>query len=651
MGSHRNKFAAVLVALAALAAGCTKASPPDDSGLELLALDAVNPAIVVPGSAIVVNGSSFVDQPWGTTRLRLRGSHAGAEVDVAVAARFVDFDRLEVVADDLFAGLGGAGQFEGEAIVEVESGVDGETYATDPLIIDLSLRDQLQPQLDSVQTGGLIFVNDPIAVQGSGLLLGGGEGTTYAVLQGCFTLEGGGSCVSLGPVEVPVVPEGPFDRARGHFAFAPAIAGIRPGSFEGTVMLRNRHAGGATVASSQATVAYDMLRPTVFSVSPTSASLGQYVDITGGGFVGGTGDQLTLVQLQGTFTPTGGSQGAPVDLLLVPEFVAGPRIRYVINEDDALAQAIDLRTQTGTFVGDLTPITEYGGDQVIGDPAQVTLAIAPVKQVVYFNFRPSYVESLRHFGLRAVDTLVRERVVAVVERDYATVNLEVRTSPPTDYALYAQVDISGPDPNGLGLLGYDNTPGKDTENQRLYDRIGGVNAQTQEDGYPGYGGVFIESLFAFSPNPGGYASSIAGADAAFDAIFDATRPDRGGQRVRASDLSGGVPRLTSSEVCPAATRSEEIACAVFVLGSLIGTTVTHEIGHSVGLANPYGEGFHNLGDGEGRIMDSGSDRPFAERAELFGQGPGLFCDEEYDYLRQILPAPEPADPTPRPSCF
>ena len=50
------------------------------------------------------------------------------------------------------------------------------------------------------------------------------------------------------------------------------------------------------------------------------------------------------------------------------------------------------------------------------------------------------------------------------------------------------------DPNGLGLFGYDNTPGKDDGNTRLYDKLGGLNAQTQQDGYPGYGGVFLESI-------------------------------------------------------------------------------------------------------------------------------------------------------------
>ena len=54
---------------------------------------------------------------------------------------------------------------------------------------------------------------------------------------------------------------------------------------------------------------------------------------------------------------------------------------------------------------------------------------------------------------------------------YAGVGLELRTDP-DDYSLYAQVDLTGFDPNGIGLMGYDNTPGKDSGNERLYDRIG-----------------------------------------------------------------------------------------------------------------------------------------------------------------------------------
>ena len=87
------------------------------------------------------------------------------------------------------------------------------------------------------------------------------------------------------------------------------------------------------------------------------------------------------------------------------------------------------------------------------------------------------------------------------------------------------------------------------------------------------------------------------------------------------------------------------------MGNLVGGTLSHEIGHSLGLANPYADGFHDAGDAPNRLMDAGGDRPFLERAELLGQGPGVFCDDEYAYLRQIMPSNSPPDNSPRPSCF
>ena len=79
--------------------------------------------------------------------------------------------------------------------------------------------------------------------------------------------------------------------------------------------------------------------------------------------------------------------------------------------------------------------------------------------------------------------------------------------------------------------------------------------------------------------------------------------------------------------------------------------MTHEAGHSLGLANPYGDGFHDAGDLANRLMESGGDRPFEERAELGGWGPGRFCDTEYVYLQTILPGATAKDPhIPRPPC-
>jgi hypothetical protein len=644
------------IVLALALAGCPAEPQPRmlDTALVDLALHDVQPGVVTVGTQIVVTGDSFVDDPWGTSRLRLTGmatTAVGTEhpVDVRIAARFRDFQRLDAVVDaGTLEELGGDGsRFSGTARVEVDSAVDGSLYRSSSIEIELDLHEQLTPRLDMVQPEGIVFPNDPIAIAGDGLLLSG-EGETVAELDGCFVYEGGGECVELPLVEVPVVSAGPYTRTAGAFAFMPRIAGLLPGRFEGQVRLRNHHADGEVTESEALPGAWEQVPPILYGASTDRASLGQYVVLDGAGFVGaGEGD--TLLHFAGTYTPDSSGSAVPVEVVLLPEFVDGHTVRYVVNDDDAIGQLLDVRFESGAFSGAFTPEIAWGAQSVLGSPAEFTFRIEPVKQVVYLDFRPSYVESLRHFGLRAVDQKIRERVVDVMRRDYATIGVEVRTEVPEDFALYAHVEIAGPDPNGLGLLGYDNTNGKDVENVRLYDRIGGANALTQEDGYPGYGGVFLESLFGYSSDPGGFAEPLS-PEPTFDALFDEFRPDRGGTPVSSADVADGVPALSGGDSCPTdGDRRLKVACAIWAMGSMVGSTVSHEVGHSVGLADPYGPLFHNSGDEDDRLMDA--DRPFTERAEIAGDGPSVFCADEYEYLRAILPTAEPHDPTPRPSCF
>ena len=641
----------MFAAFAASALAACGTPDPVDVGLAGLALTELEPGLVITGTTIAITGASFVDESWGDSVLRLRGTLSGRAVDVAIATHFVDYDHLTADVDAAAINTLGAGaeveHFVGDATVEVVSVENGATYQTAPLAVAVDVAAELTPEVTSVQTGGVLFANDPVEIEGRNLLLGGGEGQTVAIVSGCFQATGAATCTTVGTETLAVTPATPFSRTRATFRFGPAIAGIRSGRFRGDVTIENRHAGGVTITAAAVPVAYDLVTAQIFSVTPARASLGQYVIIAGGGFVGGEVRAATEVRLQGTFTPTGAPQGGPVDLLLIPEYESGNRVRYVLSTDDALGQAIDLRAVTGTFVGTIRPLISYGGQQVVGPPRNVTLGIDPVKQVVHLDFRPSFVESLRRFGLRAVDDAVRARVVAVVRAAYPGINIDFRTDVPTDFALYSSVELHGPDPNGQGLFGYDNTPGKDSGNTRLYDRLGGVNAMTQQDGFAGYGGVFIESLMGFSLHPA-LGTSLPGADPLFDQIFDPFRPDCGSIIV-AADLAGGLLDVEGTS-CPAGDRKTRVACAVWTMGNLIGGTLAHELGHSLGLANPFGEGFHDDGDEPDRLMDSGGDRPFAERAQLLGLGPGRFCAEEYEYLRMILPTSVPADTTPRPRC-
>ena len=646
-----------VIAAALVAGGCGTALGPDP-GLEGLAVTKVAPGTVIPGTKIVVSGASFVAQQWGTATLRLVGQAGGRAVDLAWPATFVDFDTMHVAID---AGdidqIGGDVDFSGKATIEVIATSDGETYASRALDTTLSFRELVAPTVSGLESGGVIFVNDQIQVDGDGFLLGGDEGSTIARIRGCFTLDTGGSCRPLPTVEVPLTPTDPLARNVASFPFAPKIAGIRPGTFTGTVQIINQQTAQPPIEADPLSATYDMVTPQVFSLcvgdpcaAPVSASLGQYVFVKGGGFVGGEAGALTELELTGTFTRTGGGS-APANLSLIPEFVEGRVVRYVLNTDDDLGQTLDLRADTGTFTGTIRPVISYGPDRVSGASTSVTLQIAPVKQVVFLDFRPTYVEGLRDFGLRAVDNKIRRRIIDVCEETYGGVNIEFRTSAPTDFALYTHVELTGVDPNNMGLFGYDNTPGKDNGNQRLYDRLGGVNAATQQDGYAGFGGVFLRSLMGFSKHPGSFAQSVPGADRVFDKVFDPFRADQDGQPVTSADLAGDLPVPTSGSGCPASDRRGQVQCAIWVLGNLVGGTLAHEIGHSLGLANPYAEGFHNAGDEPNRLMDSGGDRPFLERAVLEGQGPGVFCDEEYAYLRMILPSSSPEPRGTRPGCF
>jgi hypothetical protein len=645
------RFALVSAACLATAVAACASSAVPDPGLEGLALSSVKPGTAVPGTKLVVTGASFVDVQWGTGTLHLSGTAAGRNVDVQWPAKFVDFGTMTVALDaNDIDQIGGDVDFTGNATVEFLATSDNKTYKSDPLAVNLSFRKQLTPT-PSMIVDGVIFVNDEIEVDGDGFLLGGDEGTTVARIAGCFQPDGGGACAPIAQQDIAMVPIDPFSRQKAQFPFSPKIAGIKPGTFTGTVTIVNHQTMAGEVAAAATNTTFTMVTSQVFSVDPPAASLGQYVFVHGGGFVGGDPGALTQVTLQGTFSKNGASP-VPVQMTLIPEFVEGRLVRYVINTDDALGHALDLRKDTGHFTGTITPIVSYGPDTVNGVSSQASFDIAAVKQVVYLNYEPAYVEELRDFGLRAVDPQIRQRILAACREAYKGVNIEFRSDPVTDFALFSNVDLVGVDPNNMGLFGYDNSPGKDDGNLRLYDQLGGVNATTQQDGYPGYGGVFVRSLMGFSKHPGSFAQMVPGADDAFDHTFDPFRPDQGGTPVTSADLAGKtIPALTDGSSCPGSDREGKIACAVFVMGNLIGGTLAHEIGHSLGLANPYADGFHDSGDAPNRLMDAGGDRPFLERAQLGGQGPGVFCDDEYTYLRQILPSNDPPNAIQRPGCF
>ncbi len=652
---HRQFYRLALVLLlSTVLASCGEDAPTRDPWLSELRLNSIQPALVLPGTHIQLEGTHFVDDTLGKASLRFRGAIGDEAVNLSLQGlRFVDFEHFDFILDSAATADWPLteGMFKGVVWVEIVAN-DSLVYTSAELSTEFELRDSLNPTLGTGDSGAIVYVNDQIPVEGTGFFLHPSEGQSVAMISGCFRLRGNASCDPIPDTEIPLLNTA-SDRKTASFPFAPAIAGISSGVFEGMLSLRNVHQDGSEFSSEKIPVSYDLLPPALISVSPAGVSLGQFVDFVGGGFVAGDVDGGTELLIRGVFLPAGAQEGISVDLVLIPAFVDGRTVRYVLNEDDELGRRLGSRQVTGQFDGDLRVRVSYQGQQEMSEASPFGFDLQPIKQVVYLNFLPDYVNSLRHFGLRAVDSQIRQRVAAVVARDYVGINVEVRLEEPTDFALYSIVDILGQDINGLGLLGYDNTSGKDVDNLRLFDHIGGVNALTQQDGYPGFGGVFIESLFAFSQHPKGRAMQIGEGEASFDQIFDTFRLDVGGTPLSSTDFgSGGVAVPTTAPTCPGADRMAQAACAIWVIGNMIGTTVSHEIGHSLGLANPNSPAsFHNGTDGPNRLMDSGSNRSFLERAQLQGQGPGRFCLEAYEYLREILPTSEPSDIDTRDNCF
>ncbi len=184
--------------------------------------------------------------------------------------------------------------------------------------------------------------------------------------------------------------------------------------------------------------------------------------------------------------------------------------------------------------------------------------------------------------------------------------MQFSESIPADWAEYVTVEIGGADPNGLDLFGLDNTPIKDSGNKRLDELLGGRNAESAAAGNLPFGGIFVESFLTLSLS---HPTPAIIADERFDVVFG---PLQGGQATQA-----------------------QIEQGVHVLANLVGSTITHEIGHVLGLAAIQGD-VHNPADVSGGLMDRGSDRPFAERAALAGWEPARFTGANAAYLQALL---------------
>lgn len=620
----RSAALAALAALVALAAACEAESGSEAPQvlLDPLEVTSAGPSELLLGTRFVVRGAGFVADDLGSQDVVFHGTAGGP---ATVPAELVDATAVAVTVDaalrDRFTLDGPYAQATVEVVRRPRYGA-GEDRAS--VALPLRAVSRLTPTATSVSPAE-VYPGAVLRIGGEGFLQLS-EGTSLVVLDGEFTTVDP-------PLQQPVaglaVPGRQLARDVLELPLTPDLFGIRPGRFEGALRVVNQVPGQPDATSAAVSgLALDYGSAVVDSVAPTSVRRGQRVEVTGRGFVPTDSalEATTLILLDGTFTPRTGPAldlSGPNALALFPDgFSGGTRMDYVLRVAlDPDGQPAGLGLVPGVFQGSVVPLLLYGQDRVRGTGRELTLSVEPQLQVVYVKFLPSFDDALDDFGLRAVGDRVRARILEVCARDYAGVSVRFQETAPADFVEYSVVEVLGEDPNEAGLFGLDNTAGKDVGNLRFNDVIGGVNAETGEAGFYPFGGVFVASFLQFSPSLG---TDVTLAHERFDDVFAPFVPALGGTPVAADERDGGP-------------RAAPIAEAERVLGNLVGSTVTHEVGHSLGLAAVEGN-FHNVGDEPNALMDAGAARPFLERAELDGYGPAGFEPHNRAYLERILPA-------------
>jgi len=582
---------------------------------------AASPAEVLPGTRVTVEADGVLAVGLAEYAWRLEDPEGGL-LDEGAATR-QDDTHLGLTPSDAFVAAN-QGTARKVALRLARRVLADDSESSSGLPLTWTVATNLDPVFEPGQTGPHALY-DVLTLRGQGFLQAS-EGMTVAVIDGDYTFTALPGVRAVHGLAVPLDVQG---RDTAELVLTVDLFGVRPGRFQGTLRLEN-HAGDDVRVDPAHAIALEITASAVTALGPSSVRRGQVLKVTGSGFVPTDYalEATTLVALDGTFAPRRGpveEWTGPKRLVLVPDdFPAPGEMDSVLRVTRGAKGTLEgLGAVAGAFSGSVAPVLVNGFDWVEGQPIEAHFEVAEPLQVVLIKYLPGFAESLTDFGLERAEARLRDAILARSSADYAGVNLTFVVKRPTDYVDYAVIEVGGRDPNRAGLLGLDNTEGKDVGNLRFNDVLGGMNAASDEAGFYAYGGVFLDSFLAFSPSyPGKEASELS--DPLFDEIFGAFVPEL-----------GGTP-ATDDEVAGKGSRAAALDKAVEVLGNLIGNTVSHEIGHSLGLANIEGE-YHNLGDNPGWIMDAGPARSFLERSGQGPLGPEVFSPDDRAYLETILP--------------
>ena len=636
------------VFLAASFASCAESRPePADREVRDIAIE-FSRTTVVHSSVLRFRFLDTADRQATLATVRLSGSLGGGRAldeEFVLPVGHVDPDGDLIaelpVADRLWALVEPDPErtFSGHIELSLEDPI-GTFAAGEVDSVALRFHAEYGPEVTPILSDRAVYPNQHLKVSGTGFLRPE-EGNTWAVVDtGSVSFPDGTSRVVTN-ARVALVWTGSREEAA--LPISPAIFGVSVSEFSGGIRFENElETGEVFRGNAQADFQASLRAPRIDALSPESGSRGQKITVEGRGFVHADAevDSGTYFVLAGTLTPDDPAI-APIVLRDEHRLIISPhRVVDETTVEQEVAYQVDPDTHAvtglgavpGVFEGAITPWIFRGDEQQEGEPWEGQFRVLPTKQVVYVKFLDGFTSALNQYGLGVVEDEICARILSVLRRDYDGVNIEFVDAYPDDFVVFTTIEVGGPDPSGLLNFGYDNSfndGGKDIGNRFLGDYLGGVNRHSADAGYLPYGGVFIESFTAFSarlfPDNRGTAPE-------FDRVLGPFMPVLGGRPVLAGEWPDGP-------------RTAAIENAIDMIGNLAGHTASHEIGHSLGLAyfpesvEDFEKRFHNDPPGPDLIMDAGGDRPFNERAEMSGQGPTRFSDDNRRYLQAILPLP------------
>ena len=250
---------------------------------------------------------------------------------------------------------------------------------------------------------------------------------------------------------------------------------------------------------------------------------------------------------------------------------------------------------------DARPIVDPG-------PGEITWTT----QVVRLNLLPEAYEAIDAIGLAPVEDLIVEGIRMHVREglapyDFAVVLDDVEAAEANLEQLMT-FDVTGDDPNGLGLLAHVTMTGKDTGNVTRNEHFGPFHEEAAFEGFPPFGGIFVSSHF---------------------------QPELQSAWPEQADCLGDVVPALGGDVSIETLPADEAERVASVVAALLASSIVHETGHAVGLTADDPERAHLVGD-NGCVMDNGGNVDFLERARL-AEEPLRWCPASADYLASILP--------------